>query len=83
MGKEDLGVRVISRQLHIGERDHGNARVAHFQADQLRQFALDLIRNLAVSGISHVELRESTRHLGRLEDFQLVALFDVVEVLDR
>jgi hypothetical protein len=83
MREENLGVRVVTRQFNVGQRNHGDARVAHLEADQLRKFSLDLIRNLAVSGVGHVKLGEGARHLCRFEGFELIAFFDVVEVLDR
>lgn len=51
--EEYLGVRVIAGQINAGQCHHGDPRIAHVEPDELRELALDLIRDLAVSGFRH------------------------------
>ena len=79
---------VVGRHFHGVDGDHAHPRVLEVARDQLRQIALDLVGHLktavGLGGLAgHVNKGlERTRHFLDLEEFELVAFFDVVVVLE-
>src|SRR5688500_1606123 len=48
-----LGVRLVARELHAGERHQAHARVAHLESDQLGKAALDLLGDAGAASGAH------------------------------
>jgi hypothetical protein len=46
-------MRLIARQFDAGERNHSHAGIAHLKADEIRQFALDLVGDAGAARGGH------------------------------
>ncbi len=82
----DLGVRVIGRDLNRIDRDHAHTRVFQLACNQLGQITLDLVGDAkpAIGNGRWLLARhlQCSRDFLDVEEFELIAFFDVVVVLE-
>lgn len=89
---ENLGVRIIMAHLDTCQSEHPDTRVFELVANEIRQFALDLVGDAQGAGIifrhkaftwAALPALQATRHFDNFVCFQLISKLDIVEVFER